>query len=390
MPVPSRNRITRRATARAVSPHGFRPWLGMALLLVALASPARECEPPGEDLRGEFVVHFENDLFANTDQNYTNGVKFTWLSPALARFRTNRELDDWQRFVIDNLASVNDWLTGRPRAEPASKDCTRDDLQTGLASGTFRRVSFSLGQNIYTPQDIGRSDLIVDDRPYAGWLYASAAFQTYDERRLDIMEVQLGVVGPYSAAQWTQTFVHEFRNIRKPRGWSNQLETEPGLVLTYERRYRFHQSLEGLSGLPLAVDLLPRAGFAVGNVHDFVTIGSEARIGWNLPKNFGNAIIRPGGDAGQLEANHGFHLHGFAAADARFVLRDLFLDGNTFAGSHSVKKERLVGDFSVGISTGYGPFRLTVARVLRTREFAQQDGPHRFGAIALTGQFALP
>ena len=34
-----------------------------------------------------------------------------------------------------------------------------------------RTVSVSLGQNIYTPEDKERSDLILDDRPYAGITY---------------------------------------------------------------------------------------------------------------------------------------------------------------------------------------------------------------------------
>ena len=38
--------------------------------------------------------------------------------------------------------------------------------------GRFSRQSdFILGQSIFTPEDITNPNLIVNDRPYAGWLY---------------------------------------------------------------------------------------------------------------------------------------------------------------------------------------------------------------------------
>jgi hypothetical protein len=43
-------------------------------------------------------------------------------------------------------------------------------------------------------------------------------------------------------------------------------------------------------------------------------------------------------------------LYIIGAVDNRIVLRDIFLDGNTFADSHSVKKELHVADLTAGIA----------------------------------------
>ena len=59
---------------------------GTLLLLLALRSAAGE---PGWLLG----VHFENDLFANTDGQYTNGIKLTAVSPDLtSKFEDRSEL----------------------------------------------------------------------------------------------------------------------------------------------------------------------------------------------------------------------------------------------------------------------------------------------------------
>jgi hypothetical protein len=67
--------------------------------------------------------------------------------------------------------------------------------------------------------------------------------------------------------------------------------------------------------------------------------------------------------------------------DGRLVLRDIFLDGNTFRDSHSVDKETFVADLVGGIALTYGRFKVNYALVLRTPEFKQREDKHTFGAI---------
>jgi hypothetical protein len=354
-------------------PRHRRRLFPVAPLLAALLCGASAAAHADAGDRWTLGMHFENDLFADEDQQYTNGIKLTVVSPDLTSAFHDRELlPGWARRLIPHIPFIRD-------------------------KGATRTLAFSLGQNMYTPQDTAASVLLPTDRPYAGWLYLATTFQTRDTDRQDTFDVQLGLVGPYSFAEQTQDLVHRIRGIPIAQGWNNQIRSEPGIVLAYERvlRYTLGGSPHGLSA-----DLLPRFGAAVGNIATYASAGAQLRAGWNLPPDFGYSVIRPGGttqvdslrdryggDPPALSQPRGFSAYLFAGAGGRAVLRDIFLNGNTFRDSHEVDHKLLVGDLIAGITLGYGEFKLSLAQVLRTREFDGQTRDHRFGSITLNYAF---
>ena len=203
------------------------------------------------------------------------------------------------------------------------------------------KVEFSIGQNMYTPIDISKYELISDDRPYAGWLYV---FTSYHRKRvvnkiadfMDTVEVQFGMVGQASFAEETQKFVHNVFDRQRPNGWDNQLSNEPGLVMVFERKWLSHPGLTGMG-----YDAITHLGGALGNVQTYLNGGVELRFGWNVPKKFGVSLIRPAGST-RLSVDDDFSLYIFGAFDGRAVLHDIFLDGNTFTESHSIAKKKLL------------------------------------------------
>jgi hypothetical protein len=54
---------------------------------------------------------------------------------------------------------------------------------------------------MYTPRDITLANPPLDDRPYAGWLYATLGLGVETGRQLDQLALSLGVVGPESLAE---------------------------------------------------------------------------------------------------------------------------------------------------------------------------------------------
>ena len=359
--------------------------LSAALLaLVVFANDASAQSAP-DDARWALSLHFENDLFADTDRHYTNGLKLTAVSPDLTSAFENRdELPPFMQRAMNKLLPY----------VPFNKE-----------KNASRTLAFSLGQNIYTPDDIANPNLIPDDRPYAGWLYFATTFQVRTESRQDTFDVQIGVVGPPSLAEQAQDFVHRLRGIERPEGWDNQLRFEPGLVLAYERALRSPL----LFGDPRALgfDVIGNAGGAIGNIAIYAGAGAQMRFGWNLPPDFGYSVIRPGGvtqidtrpnsssrERGSAEARrrglerrNAFSFYGFAGVNGRLVARDIFLDGNTFRSSHDVDAERAVADFMAGVTMGYRGLKVSLARVYRTREFEGQDKAQRFGSITLSYRF---
>ncbi len=310
---------------------------------------------------GSLVINSENDFFgsAGTDRYYTNGVKVTWIPEQPPR---------WADQLGDRFCA---W-EGRTAAK--------------------RKVAFSFGQNIYTPRDIERPELITDDRPYAGWLYAGVGMHDRSARRLDTIEVILGMVGPQSYAREVQTWWHEqvigLNNTREPRGWDNQLANEFGAVLLRERKWRIYEH-RWQNGFGL--DCITHLGLAFGNIYTYAGSGGEVRWGFGLPDDFGTSHSRPAGDASGLTASEWRYpetplaVHFFIRADGRGVARNIFLDGNTFADSHSVDRKLFVGDLSAGLNlTICRGMNLTYTHVYQTREFDQQDLAHIYGSLSLS------
>jgi len=326
--------------------------------------------PPAESWT--FTFRIENDLFGNTDRFYTNGIKLSWVSPELEYFR---DLE---------------WLKKDTRIRDLSNRFI-DILPFSEEPGVQRNVALSVGQKMYTPVDIESYELILDDRPYAGWLYGSVAFHNKNDRKLDTLEIQAGLIGNWSLAEEAQDLVHSIRSIEKANGWGNQIDNEFGIAFIYDKKNRLVRRRD-IAGT-LGYDVITHYGGALGNVFINLNTGIEVRLGWNIPADFGTALIRPAGDTNAPadtwdprynNEGKGFSFHLFGAATGRLVIRDIFLDGNTFSNNHSVDKEALVGDFVIGASLIYNKFKLSYAQVLRTVEFEHQESGHNFGSISFS------
>ncbi|HMM75237.1 MAG TPA: lipid A deacylase LpxR family protein [Gammaproteobacteria bacterium] len=339
----------------------------VALALIAPVAGAKGPRDPRDS--ATLTVMFENDLFGDSDEQYTSGFQLGWMSPDVARY-LDADLPpglEWAKRLAAHLPFVD-----LPHSQ--------------------HNVGLSLGQKVYTPGDTQTRAVVLDDRPYAGWLYGGIAFISKTMTRLDTVELQAGMIGPASLAEDAQKFVHKLRGFDVPQGWDNQLENEPGLALIYERRDRPWRSANAAG---LGYDFITHGGGAVGNVFTYLNAGAELRAGWNLPADFGTSVISPGGDTNaptavddpRLGNTSPIGLHGFAAITGRFVLRDIFLDGNTFADSHDVDKHLLVGDFLVGASLTVWRAKLSYATVFRSKEFEGQDRAHHFGSLSLSITF---
>jgi len=139
------------------------------------------------------------------------------------------------------------------------------------------RASLSIGQNIYTPNNTAASQLIPEDRPYAGWLYLGFGLvANQGSKRYDKLELEIGMVGPASLSRNVQTFWHSLFGLEVPQGWDNQLNNEPGAVLYYEQARRFDKR-NVLFGLEF--DVIPHFGGSLGNVLTHGAAGFTVRVG---------------------------------------------------------------------------------------------------------------
>jgi hypothetical protein len=342
----------------------FSAALLTGLLLMAVPAMAQEGEvtdpaspqigtPTAGAETGTLTLILENDLFYNIDRHYTNGVQAVWT--------TARDgVPDWTK----------DWA----------------QLVPFFAQDGHLRAVFALGQNMYTPSDIKIADPPQTDRPYAGWLHGSVGLINENNKRMDQLQLTLGVVGPASLAEPAQKFIHKLIDSPKPLGWDTQLHNEPGLVLTYQRSWRH----DLIGGDGFGIDMMPHVGGALGNVSTYADTGLMFRAGWRLPADFGPARIQPslpGSGFFEPDAAHPIGWYFFLGASGRGVARNIFLDGNTFRDSRSVDRKFWVGDLQAGVAINIYDVRLTYTHVFRTREFTTQDKGDQYGAVALTWQW---
>jgi hypothetical protein len=194
-------------------------------------------------------------------------------------------------------------------------------------------------------------------------------------------------VGRHSYAEDVQEKVHKWLGSDEAKGWDNQLKDEPALELIYERKWRFSPSNLGRG---FGWDFIPHLGGRVGNVSIYGNVGAEFRFGWNVPVDFGTCPIRPGCETNPAIApgedhHRPFGVHVFLNIDGRAVLRDIFLDGNTWRDSHSVNKEYFVADMGVGVGISASRFKVTYGLIYRTKEFdKQKSNGHIFGTLLIT------
>jgi hypothetical protein len=321
----------------------------VAVLLIALftGSPAYGGEAA---LSGVMSLIVENDLFYNTDRDYTSGVALVWAPK-------EDSTPDW-------AVHVAHWLPWFPKEGPV-------------------RHGYLLGQNMYAPSDITIPDPPLDDRPYAGWLYGTIGLGIETGRQLDQLALTLGVVGPASYAEQTQKFVHKIvDDAPQPQGWDTQLRNELGILLTCQRSWREFATTT-LVGLDF--DLTPHIGGALGNIYTYANAGLTLRYGKSLPVDYGPPRIQPSVPGSvSFELTDKFTWYLFAGFEGRVVAHNIFLDGNTFTDSRSVDKEPFVGDLQWGFVLTWRRARLGYTHVWRTREFENQKEPDQFGSFSIS------
>lgn len=336
-------------------------WFAACLSAALVAAPSARAES------GRVTLIEENDglLPDHWDRHYTQGALLTYLSPALAPV-------GFAPSLFDGVSGVVPVLQPGPAVE--------------------RRFDVVAGQSIFTPVKYHLAPPDPSDRPFAGWLYTGGSLlQETGGNTLENFELLAGVVGPDSLAQDAQEGFHAaagFNNRNLDQSWKYQLKDEPGIMLTYERKWKLWRANFG----GLETELIPEAGVTAGNVLTYGQGGAMVRIGQDLGADYGVPRVRPSlsgtswFDPSRMTQPFGWYL--FAGVQGRAVAHNIFLDGNTFQNSASVHKEILVGDFTAGASVFWSDWvKLDASFTERTKEFTAQKEMDHFGAASLSVRF---
>ncbi len=201
---------------------------------------------------------FDNDVFFNEDNKISSGWSLQKQS-AVAR--------SW-----DALEDVPGFVRRWGKAIPTLTD-----------EGLIYRAGIAISQVIQTPDDLSRSDLIEDDVPYAGALTLQATWYAFNDDEFRGFEITAGVVGPPSLAEQTQKTVHKLIGSDDPKGWDNQLSTEPVINFNYMRKQKVWR---GGNPAGLSFDTAINGNAGLGNLFTQASVALEMRFGQNMPRGF--------------------------------------------------------------------------------------------------------
>lgn len=177
----------------------------------------------------ETGIVFDNDLYVSTvnDKYYTNGFEFFY------------------RYLINNSN------------EKVNK----------------KSIEFRLGQYIYNPQTIRAANILKNDRPFAGYLFAEAGLNTFYQNQ-SVLKIngQIGYVGPNALGEEVQKGFHDLFGYKDVYGWEYQIKNAFALQANVFYSVKLFPKKES------HIDVQFQAEASMGTIFNSITAGPVARF----------------------------------------------------------------------------------------------------------------
>ncbi len=307
------------------------------------------------------TLTIENDVFTGSDNNYTNGIGLTWVSKDIKSYAEDSPIRKWGQFW-SFLPFVSD-------------------------EGTKTYASWSLVQEMHTPDDIKNPNPPLDDQPYAGILYVDNVLYARRDRWAHTWHLKLGVVGPASHAGDIQKDFHKAIGADEPQGWHTQFPNEPVINVGYTMA---HLLAQGDFGDSTSWRLVPVATAGLGNYFTGAGFGLYGEIGWKLTDAMGGTALRSGFNAASTVGAgpvDGWSVSISGGLAGYGVAHYLPLDGTTFRSSRSVDSEPFIGMATLGVSARHRDLIFSIAATYLTKTFETERKQSEFGTLSLSWYF---
>ena len=241
----------------------------------------------------------------------------------------------------------------------------------------------SIGQQMYTPLSAFLPEPYLQDRPFAGYLFAKGQVNLFyrDEQILKV-GVSLGTVGPDALAHETQNLFHRTVGLYETSGWEYQINNALAAnlnfnytALFFRKQNAFDLSLEshlnvGTAFTGLGLGLL----FRTGNINPFdQSAYHNARISRNQVMK--KALKK--------------ELYVYAKPQLNYVAHDATIQGSLFSSSSPVVFDvrPLVFEQKIGLNYSNNRFSLDYALTFRSKEMYSPARHHQYGSITAYYRF---
>jgi len=326
--------------------HLYATAFSMICLLFALETVAQAEEP-------KYMVRLQEDndvlnlIGASTDRSYTNGSRIEFFQPSRLKRHS---------FLYKILPTAGD--------------------------SSINFAGWSLTQLMVTPEDISTTEYQPNDYRYAGSLFVTRSFHSYNPIKKFSYQSELlvGIRGPHALARQTQTALHALINSDKPRGWHNQLNTQllVNLTFTAEKNLFSWKNLVELNG-----GVQARVGSLVNAAHIYPVL----RIGKMAP--YFDGLLTQYASYKDRRKNNKWQYYIVVKPTLSFIAYNAMLKGTRanadkedFSSDTPLPVARYTGEIQMGAVIGYGNVGISY---LLTRSSSYDKGlyEHRFGTLAV-------
>ncbi len=265
-----------------------------------------------------FRFNYENDYFAATDENYTQGYSFELVLPLFKKNPVNH-------------------LFFKPKTSK---------IKYGLA---VEHIG-------YTPNHYERPDIQIGDRPFAAAIMLKSFVIATDTIRKSqwTSSLSFGLIGPGAFGEEMQVGIHRATGNKEPLGWHNQIKNDVVLNyrVSYEQqlwKYRELSTLQALSSIQVG------------------TLFTNASIGFNTTLGIVNSPL--------TNIKKGFALYLYSQTTVSVIGYDATLQGGVFnTRSHytipNSDIERFTAQLDYGMVLQTRTIYIEFSRSLITREIS--------------------
>ena len=264
-----------------------------------------------------FRFNYDNDFFAASDKDYTQGYNLELVASALEKNPLN--------FLF---------------LEP---------------EGSFSKYGLSIEHLGFTPQQYQLPEIQLGDRPFAATIMLKSFLVAIDavKKSRVTSSLSLGLIGPGAFGKEMQTGIHELTGNKIPLGWRNQIKNDVVLnySLAYEKKLWSYTNLFSLNSVTNA---------QMGTLFTNISTGINSTLGLiNSPFTADKKDFRA-----YLYAQPRFKLVGY----------DTTLQGGMFKrdSPYTISAdavERVTAQFDFGVIVQTGALYFEYTRSLITREF---------------------
>lgn len=255
-----------------------------------------------------------------------------------------------------------------------------DNLSENVEKKTYE---ISIGQKIYTPYWGMVAKKEDQDRPFAGYLYAGAAYSVfYKKESLLKTSVEIGTVGPNSLAQDAQEFLHKTVGFYTPAGWEYQIKNEIAVNLSANYSKLIIRSNDN------AVDLSGNGYANLGTT--FSGIGASAvfragKLNQLFNSAYHNAVI---GDSKTKKLNNSEFFF-YLKPQLNVVAYDATIQGSLFNNNSPLTfgVKPIVFEQQFGVNYSSQRFTIDFNIIFKTKEVKSIAKAQNYGGLSLYYRF---